>query len=259
MANFADGNGAQLQNYYLQKGYDIFAIDMTGCGQSTGNGIKSLFESKYCVSSAVKLIQENEKTKDLPIFLMGHSWGGYGVVAATDEIDGVSAVASFSGYNMPSDMMYYFAENYTSKAIAITKPAMEFGVSCLWGKNAYVTAESAIKNNLDISYVIIHGDNDDVVPLNGASIYSHVKEDGYDNVEYQLIEGMNHDAPWKTLSAMEYTNQYEEDLKKLRKQYNNQLPEEIRQEYLASIDLEKSSALNEPLLDYIDDIFTSCL
>ena len=259
VANLADANGSQVQNYYVTHGYDVFAIDMTGCGRSTGKGMKTLYESKYCVKYAVETVKKHAKTKDLPVFLIGHSWGGYGVVTATDEVEDVSAVASFSGYNMPSDMMYAFAETNTSKAVIVTKPAMEFGVSCLWGYRSFITAESVIKKHPDIPYIIIHGDEDNTVPLKQISIYDNVVRDNYKNVFTYKIEGMTHGAPWKTLRAVQYTSQYENGLKELRKQYKGNLPEQIRKTYIENIDKEKASEVNADLLNLIDTIFTSCL
>ena len=259
VANLADANGAQVQNYYVNHNYDVFAIDMTGCGRSSGSGMKTLYESKYCVANAVKTVKKHNKTKDLPVFLIGHSWGGYGVVTATDEVDGVSAVAAFSGYNTPSEMMYAFAETNTSKAVIVTKPAMEFGVSCIWGQRSFYSAETSIKKHKDIPYVIIHGDKDGTVPLNRISIYDNVVRDNYSNVTTVKLENMTHGTPWKTVEAMEYTAKCESELKALRKQYNGKLPDEVREEYIANVDKEKASEVNADLLNQIDEIFTSCL
>ncbi|MBO4856229.1 MAG: alpha/beta fold hydrolase [Bacilli bacterium] len=259
VANLADANGAQMQNYYINHNYTVFAIDMTGSGRSTGKGIKSLYESKYCVANAVKTVKNLSQTKDLPIFLIGHSWGGYGVVTATDEVDGVSAVAAFSGFNTPSEMMYSFTEKYTSKAMVVMKPAMQFGISCTWGQRSYYSAESSIKKHKDIPYVIIHGDNDGTVPFKNISIYDNVVRDNYSNVTTVKLPGMTHGTPWKTLDAVTYTAKCENELKELRKQYKNKLPDDVREEYIASVDKEKASEVNADLLNQIDEIFTSCL
>ena len=259
VANLADANGAQVQNYYVNHNYDVFAIDMTGCGRSSGSGMKTLYESKYCVANAVKTVKKHNKTKDLPVFLIGHSWGGYGVVTATDEVEGVSAVVAFSGFNTPSEMMYAFAETNTSKAVIVTKPAMEFGVSCIWGQRSFYSAETSIKKHKDIPYVIIHGDKDGTVPLNRISIYDNVVRDNYSNVTTVKLENMTHGTPWKTVEAMEYTAKCESELKALRKQYNGKLPDEVREEYIANVDKEKASEVNADLLNQIDEIFTSCL
>ena len=257
VGNLADANGAQVQNYYVEHNYDVFAIDMTGCGRSTGSGIKSLHESKYCVKYAVKTVQNLEKTKDLPLFLIGHSWGGYGVVTATDLVEGVSGVAAFSGFNMPSEMMYASTELNTSKAMILMKPSMQLGISAAYGQESFYAAETSIKKHKDIPYFIIHGDKDTTIPLNHVSIYANVYKDNYSNVTAVKLEGMTHGTPWKTLEAVKYTSEYEQGLKDLRKQYKGKLPDEVKEEYIASIDKEKASAVNTSLLEQIDEMFTS--
>lgn len=257
--NMADGNSAQLQNYFLSKDYDVFAFDLTGCGRSTGQGIKTLHESRYCVSNAIKTIKEYDKTKDLPIFLIGHSWGGYGVVAATEDNDGISAVVSFSGYNSPYDMTYGFAESNISNAVIVGKPALEVSLLTLAGSSSFFKATTAIKDNSNTQYIIVHGTNDETVPLHRYSIFDNVQNQNYENVTSIKLEGMFHGSPWKTLDAAIYTQQVEKELKDLKEQYNGHLPDDVHDTYLAAVDKEKSSALNTELLEQIETIFASAI
>lgn len=257
--NNADLNSAQIQDYYVNRNYDVFAVDMTGCGLSTGKGIRTLYESRNCVAHAVKTVKNNSKTKDLPIFVIGHSWGAYGAVTATDDIDGIKAVASFSGYNTPSEMVYAFAEVNVSKALILTKPALNFGLSMTWGQKTFYPAEKTIKRHKEIPYIIIHGEEDKTVPFKTYSIYDNVVNDHYENVTTISLPGIHHGAPWKTVEAETYTGECEKALKALRKQYKNKLPNDVREQFLASVDKEKASALNTDLLNQIDEIFTSCL
>lgn len=255
--NQADGNSAPMQDYYVNHNYDVFAIDLTGCGRSTGKGIKTLHESRYCVANAVKTVKNLAKTKDLPIFLIGHSWGAYGAVAATQDVDGVKAVASFSGYNKPNDMMFGFAESYTTRASVVLKPSLDFSLSVLCGGDSFFSAEKAIRNNSDVHYVVIHGEKDNTVPLKKYSLYDNIAKDGYSNVTPILLNGVTHGAPWKTVDAMEYTSEVEKGLADLRKKYKGKLPDDVREEYLSSFDKERTSVVNTDLLNQIDTIFTS--
>ena len=255
--NLADANMSQMQDYYFTHGYTVFSFDMTGCGRSTGKGIRTLYESTNCVVNAVNKVKELDKTKDLPIFLIGHSWGAYGAVTASNKVDGVKAVASFSAYNTPSDMMYGSMEVNTSKAMILARPAEELGLFLHWGANIYQSAESAIKNNPNIPYVVIHGTEDTTVLFKSYSLYDNIVNDHYENVTTVKLEGIHHGTPWKTLEAETYTGECEKALKDLRKQYKNKLPDDVREEYIASVDKEKSSVINTELLNLIDETFTS--
>ena len=255
--NQADGNSAQMQDYFVTHGYDLFAIDMTGCGRSTGPGIKNLHESRYCVKNAVNYVKGLNEVKDLPIFLIGHSWGGYGVVAATNDVDGISAVCSMSGYNLPNEMTYGFVEGYTSPVVGVMQPSLNFSLSVLYGNDSFFPAEKAIKRNSDLPFMVIHGSNDHTVPLKRYSLYTNIIKDNYLNVTPVLLEGMSHGAPWKTLDAVSYMASVEKDLKALSKQYGGKIPDDVHEAYLTTVDKEKSSVVNTQLLDSIDQFFQS--
>ncbi len=256
VTSYADGNHAQYHNYFLEHNWDVFSFDMTGCGRSSGRGMKTLHESRYCVRNAVKTMQNMDLTKDLPICLFGHSWGAYGVVSATNDVSGVKAVASFSGYNSASEMMYGFAESHTSKAVILTKPAFETALFLLQGQDAFYEASSAIKKNKDTNYIVIQGDRDYTVPLEKYSIYDKVVDKNYTNVIPILLEGYGHSSPWKTLTA----NKYMEDvidpaIEEMHRTYGEHIPEDVFKEFLITVDKEKANGLNYNLLNKINDIF----
>lgn len=257
--NNADANAAQMHDYYLNHGYDVFSFDLTGCGRSTGKGIRTLYESRNCVKYAVETVKELKQTKDLPIFVIGHSWGAYGAVVATDDVEGVSAVAAFSAFNRPDEMIYATAEINTSKAMVLAKPSMLLGVATIWGNKASYQAETSIKNHPDIPYVILQGDLDTVVPYKEFSLYDNIVNDHYQNVTTIKLEGIHHGAPWKTVEAETYTGKCEKELKELREKYHNNLPDVIREQYIAKVDKNKSSAVNEEVLSRIDTIFTNAI
>lgn len=257
--NLADGNTAQFQNYFLEQGWNVFSFDLTGCGRSTGDGLKSLFESRKCVRSAVEFVQQYEKTKGLDVCLVGHSWGGYGVLAASYDVE-VKAVCSFSGYDKASEMMYGFAETNVSPALVLTKPALDFSISLIQGQDAFFSATSAIKKRTTTSYVLIHGEQDEVVPFKRYSAYAAVEKKDYPNLTKYALKDIKHNGPWKTLESQIYTDEVlEPELLKLHDQYGEIIPEDVYNNFLASVDKEKSSELNYELLDSVNNIFLNSL
>ncbi len=252
----ADGTHAQFHDYMVRNNWDVFSFDMTGCGRSSGRGMKTLFESRYCVINAVKTVQNHEKTKDLPICLLGHSWGAYGVVTASKEFPEIKAVASFSGFNQPAEIMYGFAEYYASPAVIVTKPSLDLALYTLFGDPAFYVASSVVRSNKGTNYIVVHGDRDEVVPLKTYSLYDNVANRGLANVTSLLIEDTGHVGPWKTNES----NHYIDDvlmahMDDLHKQYPDGIPEDVYNEYIDSIDKEKSSAINTDLFDQIFTIF----
>ena len=256
--SMADAQG-QLQNYFVNNNYDVFSFDMTGCGRSSGKGMKTLHESRYCVRNAVKTVQNMDKTKDLPLFLVGHSWGGYGVVSASNDVDGVSAVVAFSGFNQPGDAIYGFAEYSISKAAILTKPALDFALTTIYSSDEWFKASTAIKHNKDTKYFIVQGETDDIVPLKRYSIYTNVDENKCNNVTKVLLPGVGHSGPWRSKEALDYLDEISKELDNLKKQYKDNIPEDVKQEFLSKVDKEKSSAMNLDLMNQINDLFLSTM
>ena len=250
----ADAHG-QLQDYFIQNNYNVFSFDMTGCGASSGKGMKTLHESRKCVSSAIKTVKNNAKTSSLPIFLVGHSWGGYAVVAATEDHKDISAVASFSGYNQPADAMYGFAEYAVGKGVVLTKPSLDFSLTTLYGNDEWFKASTAIKHNPNTKYVIVQGEDDIVVPLKRYSIYTNVNEKKLTNTTKILLPGIGHSGPWREKASHDYSEELNKELDALRKQYGYQIPHDVEAEFISKIDKEKSSQLNLDLMNQINDIF----
>ncbi len=255
--SFADSNHSHYQDYFVNKGWDVFSFDMIGCGRSEGKGMVSLAESRFCVEEAIKTVQNYETTKDLPIYLIGHSWGAYGVVAASDKKD-VKAVVSFAGFDQPAEAMYGFAEHFVSSAVILTKPALDFSISILEGQKGFFSASNVIKNNKDIKYIVIHGDKDETVPLKKYSTYAHIENKGYENAQMLLLKGFTHSYLWNTQEASDYIiNEVYPKVELLKQKYNNKVPKEEIVAFNETIDKNKASEVNTDLLNMIEEEFIS--
>ena len=185
--SLADSDHAQYQSYYFDKGYDVFSFDMVGCGNSDGDSMTGLYESRYCVDSAISFISNYETTKDLPIFLIGHSWGGYGSVASTFDSKNVKAVVSFGGFEQAVEEMAGMASNYVGGLVNFLKPGLDTSMAIYKGKKAFVNASEAIKENPNVSYYIVQGKNDNTVHYKD-SLYHAVENKNYPNVTLKLLE-----------------------------------------------------------------------
>ena len=253
--SFADGDNAQLQSYFLSEGWNVFSFDMIGCGNSEGDGLQGLYESRFCVNSAINYVKSVESLKNLSICLVGHSFGGYGVVTASNDND-VKAVASFSAYNSPAQMMVDSARKYTGFFADFTKPALDLSLRILEGDKAFFKASDVIKKHSETNYYIIHGEDDDVNLIKDGTIYNALKDKDYSNLKIAKLKGVKHNGPWKSLDAINY---YEEELypayEELEKEYKNNIPQNVKENFYSSIDKARSSELNLELLEDINTMF----
>ncbi len=254
--SLADATTAQYQQYYLSLGWDVFSFDQVGCGRSTGKGMESLYASRYCVGAAINKVKSMEETKNLPICLMGHSWGAFGVLSASgDYPNDVKAVASFAGFDTAQKVMVELAYTYASPALKVTEGSINFGYSCFHGNGFYYSSSKVVKKNTNINYVIVQGDKDDVVTLK-ASAYKPLYGLKLNHVDLVLLKDQGHYSPWKSYESEQYMKKVvEPKVKELKKKYNGDIPESEIDNLVSSIDFEKTSILNYELLDHINEIF----
>lgn len=253
--SLAESDHAIYHDYFLNEGFDVFVIDMVGCGKSEGI-MGNLYRSKECVENALDKISHIDKLNGLPICLFGHSWGAYGVVTSTYTHQNVKAVASVSGYELPSEMMYDLAIQYSSPALAFTKPTFLLGCATHYGNDLFVSASEAIISNPSIPYFITHGEFDKTVDFNNCSQYQAMQNKPNDNVTFYLMENMAHNAPWRSIEAHDY---YETNLKPkirdLEKQYGENIPNQEIEQLVSEVDFEKSSEANIDLLSRITSFY----
>ena len=241
---YADSYTTSYQNYFVNKGYDVLAIDMVGCGKSEGEGPYSLYESRYCIKDAISYVKENEKLKELPLFLIGHSWGAYGVVSATYDFEDstINAVVALAGYNNPLKMMEYMALSNVSGILKITLPIFELSSKIYNADKQEFEATKAIKAKTNTQYILVHGTKDSTVPYDKISINDNIKEDEYNNVTLIKKEGFSHKIIYKSQGAVDYYSQMKA---------NNISMEDC--------DFSKYNELDVEMFDRIDNIFRSTI
>ena len=258
VSSFADSDQAQIHDYFYNKGWDVLTFDMVGCGRSEGKNMVGLYESKYIVDSVLKYVSSDDSLKEMPIWLIGHSWGAYGVTSSSKNHEKVYAIAALSGYNAPNEMMYEYVKNHQSPAFVLGKPGLDFSLGLTKGPKAFDKASSEIKKHQDIDYMIVQGSDDDIVYY-GASLYSCFKKKSPENVSLEYIENGNHVGIWRSTAAVSYYQEVRNQYSELEKQYKGNIPEDSLNEFLLSVDKEKTSELNLSLMDKINDMFLNSL
>ena len=92
-------------NNFTENGYYVFAYDATGNDNSEGSSVRGLPQGVIDLDYAISYVEKSEKFAGLPIFLFGHSWGGYSVTSVLNEHPEVTGVCSVSGFNKSLDLI----------------------------------------------------------------------------------------------------------------------------------------------------------
>ncbi len=80
-------------------GYQVLAFDYTGAHLSDGKNIKGLPQAIKDLGAALHYISQRDDLNELPLDVLGHSWGGYVAGVAPRLSRRIRKVVSISGFN----------------------------------------------------------------------------------------------------------------------------------------------------------------
>ena len=172
------GLGATADDYlpmimfFVDNGWRVFAINNTGVAGSKGNSTRGLTQSVIDLDAALTFIKNSTEFSNLPVMLVGHSWGGYAVCAVLNYNHRVNAVASFAGYNNGRDVYDDFGIKAVGLRYYMLLPHFRVIQRFYFGRAVAFTAVDGI-NKANIPVMIIHASNDDQMPVATTSIYAH--------------------------------------------------------------------------------------
>lgn len=246
--------------YFADNGYQVLAFDYTGYCNSEGKGARGLYQAVRDLDAAITFAEQDSRFCDGPLFLYGHSWGGYAVTTILSYDHDIKGVVSVSGFNEPQEIILEWAEKEIGSAACLVKPYVSI-VQRLWvGRDCNVKAVDAI-NGCDTPIMIVHGVADDVVSYTKAGIIAHKDEITNPNVVYLIRDGEkqnDHTNLYRTRDAASYISELDEQYEALRKKHGRKLSAEVEQAFYDGIDKERSSALDEEFLDAVLAFFEEC-
>ena len=234
MRSLADGLDAIYQNWFYEEGYHVVSFDLSSCGASTANphhGIcQSPIDVKYVYEAVLDRYQEE---KDLPLYLVGYSWGGYGVATSLEYGVSPTGIITFSAFDNPRENLFATAHDQVGFVADLTRLTFDIGVNVKYGIKGDLSAKSSILSHENVKSLHFYGDSD-VDVISSVSLYEKLSNAEAPNVKTHLLKGASHLLPWVELSSVkEVENAYDAIAR-----MNNK--EEI-DAYLSTIDKEKTS------------------
>ena len=164
-------------NYFVSNDYYYFTYDITANGNSKGNNQKGLVEGVLDLNKAISCVEENDKLKDYPIMLLGHSWGGYSVGAVLNMHPEVKAICSLSGFNNPNSQMLYSARKKVgSFLVNISSPYIKLYEKMIFKSNYNLNVIDGL-NKSNCNALFVHSADDEVVGIS-EGYDKYVKEFG---------------------------------------------------------------------------------
>ena len=247
--------------WMVDHGWRVFAYDATGSCTSEGKGTTGLIQSALDLHAALTYVESDETLKDLPVCLMGHSWGGYAVAAGLYFDHNVKASASIAGYSDSVEMMMGFVTDKMGKATALLRPFAYLENRFLFGKYASLTAVDGI-NRANIPVMLIHGTGDELVRFDSTGIVAHKDEITNPNVViYPMSDAGQdgHTSIFHNAKSVEEIARINSRLDELKQKYGEDIPTEERQRIYADADLDLVNLPNDKMLGDINAFFEKAL
>lgn len=251
----ADDYYAIGEDYFVRKGYDVFAIDLTASGRSEGMGIDGLHQSALDVKAAYEYIRSRGDFEHCPIYFFGHSWGAYGVAASLNFPNvRPCAIAAMSGFNTPLEEMLALPSSALGIPLDIGKEDLKAALKARGGEYHDLSASKGVASS-GIPSLIIHGELDETVPLDWSSAYRALEDK---DAAKLLLPGRGHADVFLSDASLEYAK----NVRAMAKEFTDvngkdmdAVSAERKQEFLSRFDRRMTSCVNEPLFDKIDAFF----
>ncbi len=154
--------------YFARRGYKIFAFDNSGSHLSGGKSLRGLPQSAEDLDAALAYVT---KTNTLPLYLFGHSWGGYAVSAVhCYHLYDIRAVFVQSGFNSTSEMVLEEGSAMMGRWIYILKAYIKLYERIKYGKAAGYTAHKGIARASanGTKFLILHSTDDKTISLKNS-------------------------------------------------------------------------------------------
>jgi pimeloyl-ACP methyl ester carboxylesterase len=147
---------------FVDNGFSVFCFDCTGVGESEGNGTVGLAQPSLDLRAALMYIADDPALNRLPVFLYGHSAGGYAAATCADQ-PCVKAAVVLSGFESPTLLMRESARNYVGVFADIEYPFLSLQTDIVFGGQGSKSASDCLKK-AGIPALIYEGSDDRTIP-----------------------------------------------------------------------------------------------
>lgn len=141
-------------------GYLVFAYDATGYDDSGGGSAGGVPQVVMDLDAALKAAEALPEAAGLPVFLFGHSLGGYAVCAVLPEHPEVRAAAALAGFD--SSSAWIRARFGLPGTLLI--PGAALWERIRFGSAAGISATEGLERSA-AKVLIVHSSDDDTVPI----------------------------------------------------------------------------------------------
>ena len=228
-------------NVLCEFGYYVFAYDATANDESQGHSMKGFTQGALDADKALSFVETLPAYQKLPLYLCGHSWGGYSASNAIGWHPSVKGLIAFSGFNQATGIFKTNGELFAGDRSNDFMSYVDAYEDLLFGSISKNTAVESFRNT-KAKICIVHSDDDMTVPIEaGFDIYKKEFK-GDPRFKFIKLMGKGHGTVYYTSEGKRYHEKIQKAFKRFVKKMKPS--EEEKKLYLESIiDREKYNHL----------------
>jgi pimeloyl-ACP methyl ester carboxylesterase len=205
---FFEGIGSGRNAYmkpiclFAKQGYLVYAFDYTGCMESEGPYIYGMGQVVNDEKAFFEWLDHDPAAQGYERYVVGHSWGGYAALIASNPMYKAKRVVSISGFNRVSDEYKVLVPQLRSKLLLFLAKIY------LWvrlGKAGNLAASAVLKKST-CPVLYIQGDQDKTVPPSAGRLSLERDLQGQKNVRFLDVPGRGHQC-FLSIKSEEYINE----------------------------------------------------
>ncbi len=243
-------------NALVERGYDVLSYNGTGTYESDGESVIGMCQSLVDIDNVLSFIQSTAPYNKLPLFTMGHSWGGYAAASVLTLKKNINAAAIIAPVRDSTCMIIDKAAEYAGDFMDVAIKVVDAYQQMLFGDYVKYDVISGI-NSSNIPILIVQGYNDEVINYDNLSVMTQQNMITNKNVRFYLKKGLQggHDSILHSERANIYRKQIEQKKPFSVKKSGSDLFDESIVNYYKNINHELYSEINIELIDEIINIF----
>ena len=145
----------------------------------------------FDLEGALSYLKERENFGCENLVLFGHSRGGYAACCALEKNEDIAAVISVAGINSAMEAVIQPAEDYVGPFAYAGYPFLWVYQSLLFGADAVSAEASDSILECDTPVLIVHGTQDNTVPIGEGSVAAYLQEQNRENMEFYISDEEN--------------------------------------------------------------------
>ena len=186
-----------------ENGYKVLAFDNYGCGLSQGDSIEALGHGVYVLENVLEAVKANNLNEGLPMFLYGHSWGGFSVLGAMRNYPELKGVIARSAPYSQLSAGKVLIKNIAKKIYKIYRPFISFLGFFLLPRRMRINVTRGVKKNEMTKVLLLQAKDDPMVTFDTSAAEYFISHP-YKNVKVVISEKGLHNSLIEEASSKAY-------------------------------------------------------